>query len=198
MPAVRWSLAGSRGLGDPDLRARGAIRQALPSSPGRWYGSPRQVALPGSLVGMDDGWAAAQTHIESLPEPRRSQVQHLHDVITSAIPEADVSMWEYGGTLIGYGSYEYSDSRGRPTGRWFSLGLANRKGYISLFSMGQRAGGYLVEAVHDRFPGTKIGRSCLNITNPEAIDDDAVRDLARETWDQYKDGFRRPTRSRRA
>ena len=106
-------------------------------------------------------------------------MRHLHETILSAIPEADVTMWEYGGTLIGYGSYDYSDSRGRPTGRWFSVGLANRKGYISLFSMGQRAGGYLVEAVHDRFPGTKIGRSCLNITHPESIDDDAVRDLAR-------------------
>jgi hypothetical protein len=51
-----------------------------------------------------------------------------------------------------------------------------------------------VEAIHDRFPGTKIGRSCLNITDPSSIDDDAVRDLARETYDQYKDGFQRPTR----
>ena len=59
--------------------------------------------------------------------------------------------------------------------------------------MGQRAGGYLVEAVHDRFPGTKIGRSCLNITHPESIDDDAVRDLARDSYDQYEDGFRRPS-----
>ena len=49
-------------------------------------------------------------------------------------------------------------------------------------------------AVHDRFPGTKIGRCCLDITDPPSIDDDAVRDLARETWDQYKEGFRRPTR----
>ncbi|HET9757710.1 MAG TPA: DUF1801 domain-containing protein [Candidatus Limnocylindrales bacterium] len=142
---------------------------------------------------MDEGRAAAQDHIESLPEPRRSQMRHLHETILSAIPEADVTMWEYGGTLIGYGSYDYSDSRGRPTGRWFSVGLANRKSYISLFSMGQRAGGYLVEAVHDRFPGTKIGRSCLNITHPESIDDDAVRDLARDSYDQYKDGFRRPS-----
>ncbi len=142
---------------------------------------------------MERGDEAAQAHIQSLPEPRRSQMQHLHDVIRSAIPEADVSMWEYGGTLIGYGSYDYTDSKGRPTGRWFSVGLANRKNYISLFSMGQRRGGYLVEAVHDRFPGTKIGRSCLNITDPASIDDDAVRDLARETWEQYKDGFQRPT-----
>jgi hypothetical protein len=60
--------------------------------------------------------------------------------------------------------------------------------------MGQRDGGYLIEAVHDRFPGTKIGRSCVNIRKPELIADDAVRDLVRETWAQYKDGFQRPTR----
>jgi hypothetical protein len=46
---------------------------------------------------VDDGRAAAQAHLGSLSEPRRSEMQHLHDVITSAIPEADVTMWEYGG-----------------------------------------------------------------------------------------------------
>jgi hypothetical protein len=143
---------------------------------------------------MDAGRDAATAHIDSLPEPRRSQMRRLHEAIRAAIPDADVSMWEYGGTLIGYGSYDYTDSRGKPKGRWFSVGLANRKDYISLFSMGQRSGGYLIEAIHDRFPGTKIGRSCLNITDPDAIDDAAVRDLARETWDQYKDGFQRPSR----
>jgi Domain of unknown function (DU1801) len=143
---------------------------------------------------MDVGRAAAQAHIDSLPEPRRSHMQHLHDVITAALPEADVTMWEYGGPLIGYGSYDYTDGRGRPKGRWFSVGIASRKSYISLFSMGQADGGYLIEAVHDRFPGTKVGRSCLNITDPSAVDDDAVRDLARMSYDQYKDGFRRPAR----
>lgn len=143
---------------------------------------------------MDDPIDAATAHIDGLPEPRRSQMRRLHEAIRSAIPDADVSMWEYAGPLIGYGSYDYTDSRGKPKGRWFSVGLANRKNYISLYSMGQRAGGYLIEAVHDRFPGTKIGRSCLNIADPDSIDEAAVRDLARESWDQYKDGFRRPDR----
>ena len=142
---------------------------------------------------MNGGREAATAHIEGLPEPRRSQMRRLHEAITSAIPDADVSMWDYSGPLIGYGSYEYTDSRGKPKGRWFAVGLANRKNYISLYSMGQRASGYLIEAVHDRFPGTKIGRSCLNITNPDSIDENAVRDLARESWEQYKDGFRRPS-----
>jgi len=140
---------------------------------------------------MDEGRRAATAHIDGLEEPRRSQMRRLHDTISAAIPDADVSMWDYAGPLIRYGSYDYTDSRGKPKGRWFSVGLANRKSYISLYSMGQRDGGYLIEAVHGRFPGTKIGRSCLNITDPDSVDEAAVRDLARESWGQYKDGFRR-------
>ncbi|HSL75985.1 MAG TPA: DUF1801 domain-containing protein [Candidatus Limnocylindrales bacterium] len=140
---------------------------------------------------MNQGRQAAIAHIDGLAEPRRSQMRHLHEVIAAAIPDADVSMWDYAGPLIGYGSYDYTDGRGKPKGRWFSVGLANRKNYISLYSMGQQDGGYLIEAVHDRFPGTKVGRSCLNISDPDSIDEAAVRDLARETWEQYKDGFRR-------
>lgn len=143
---------------------------------------------------MDDGQLAALGHIDGLPEPRRSQMRRLHEAIIRAIPDADVSMFDYAGPLIGYGSYDYTDSRGKARGRWFSVGLANRKAYISLYSMGQREGGYLIEAVHDRFPGTKVGRSCLNITDPDSIDVEAVGELARETWEQYRTGFQRPPR----
>ena len=141
---------------------------------------------------MDDNRQAAQAHIDGLPEPRRSQMQHLHDTILAAIPDADVSMWEYAGSLIGYGSYDYTNSAGKARGRWFSVGLASRKHYISLFSMGTRDRAFLVEVVRDRFPDASVGRSCLNITKPELVDVDAVRDLARETWAQYREGFRRP------
>jgi hypothetical protein len=145
----------------------------------------------------DDGAAAAAAHIASLDEPRRSQLTHLHEVITAAMPGAPIRMFEYGGPLIGYGIYAYTNSKG-PAGDWFAVGLASRKAYVSLFSMGQRDGGYLVEAVHDRFPGTTIGRSCLNIKDPTTISDDAVRDLVTETWAQYRHGQpARPTSSGR-
>jgi hypothetical protein len=145
----------------------------------------------------DDGAAAAAAHIASLDEPRRSQLAHLHEVIRAAIPDASIRMFEYGGPLIGYGVYAYTNSKG-PAGDWFSVGLASRKAYVSLFSMGQRDGGYLVEAVHDRFPGTTIGRSCLNIKDPTTISDEAVRDLVTETWAQYRNGQPpRPARTTR-
>ena len=142
----------------------------------------------------DDGRRAALEHIDSLPEPRRSQMRRLHDLIVATEPGMDVAMVDYSGPMIGYGWYDYTNSKG-PAGRWFSVGLANRKAYISLYSMGQRDGGYLIDQVHDRFPGTKTGRSCINISKPDLIDDDAVRDLVRETWAQYKDGFHRPIRA---
>ena len=140
---------------------------------------------------MDEDVAAAQAYIDSLPEPRRSQMQHLHDVIAAAIPDADVAMFTYSGPLIGYGTYDYSNSRGDRVGRWFSVGLANRKGYISLYSMAMHDGGYLVEQLKDGFGGAKTGRSCLNLTKPELVEDDALRNLARESWDQYRGGFHR-------
>ena len=137
------------------------------------------------------GLEQAQAHVDSLPEPRRSQMQRLHDIIRAAVPDAEVRMWDYAGPLIGYGVYAYSNSKGA-AGDWFPVGLASRKHHISLFSMAASPErGYLVEQVHDRFPGTKIGRSCINITKPELIDDAAVRDLARETYEQFKDGMQR-------
>ena len=136
-------------------------------------------------TGRDD----AQAHIDSLPEPRRSQMQRLHDLVLAELPPAaDVRMWDYSGPLIGYGTYTYSDRKGRPAGEWFSIGLASRKGWISLFSMGIGDGGALVETMHPRFPGTKIGKSCINITKPELIEDAAVRELAAATWDEHKVG----------
>ena len=135
-----------------------------------------------------DDRAAALAHIATLDEPRRARMAHLHEVITSAMPDAPIRMFAYSGPLIGYGPYAYSNRAGKAVGDWFAVGLANRKSYISLYSMAVRDGRYLVEASHDRFPGTAIGRSCLNIKDGTTIDDDAVRDLVTETWAQYRDG----------
>lgn len=133
---------------------------------------------------MDAGRRAAQRHIDGLVEPRRSQMQHLHNLILATEPELDVRVLDYAGPMIGYGFYPYTNSKGR-AGDWFSVGLASRKAYISLYSMAQADGTYLLATMMDRFPGIKSGNSCLNISKPELVDDDAVRDLVRATWAQY-------------
>ena len=138
--------------------------------------------------GTSNELAAAEAHIASLPEPRRSQMARLHRLIVAAIPDAPIRMFDYSGPLIGYGPYVYSNSKGDRTGDWFAVGLANRKSYISLYSMGLHDDGYLVEHVRDRFPGAKTGRSCLNLKDVDAVPDDAVADLVTETWAQYRHG----------
>ena len=144
----------------------------------------------------DDGRTTAEALIAALDEPRRSTMRHLHEVILDALPGIDVGVWDYSGTMIGYGAYDYSNSKG-PAGRWFSIGIANRKAYVALYAMaGMADGHYLVESMPESFPGMKIGRSCVNLTKPELVDDDTVRFLARESWDQFKDGFHRPVRTK--
>src|SRR3954447_3551154 len=94
-----------------------------------------------------DGWAAGEAVIEALDEPRRSQMRHLHEVILDALPGIDVAVYDYSGKLIGYGGYDYSTSKG-PAGRWFSIAIANRKGYVALYAMaGMQDGQYLVETM---------------------------------------------------
>jgi hypothetical protein len=68
-----------------------------------------------------DGQAAALAHIATLAEPRRERMAHLHEVITSAMPDASIRLFEYSGTLIGYGPYAYSNSAGKPVGDWFAV-----------------------------------------------------------------------------
>ena len=139
------------------------------------------MTRPTTRTGLD----AAESWIDSLDEPRRAEVRHLHEVIRAAIPDADVVVMDYSGPIVGYGTYEYSTSKG-PAGRWFSVGLASRKGHISLYLMGTDEGGYLAEQAQDRLPGTKVGKSCINIRKPALIDDAVVADLARRSWDQLK------------
>ena len=131
------------------------------------------------------GLEAAEAWIDTLEEPRRSHVRHLHEVIRSAIPDADVVVMDYTGPLVGYGTYDYSTSKG-PAGRWFSVGLASRKAYISVYMMGTTDGGYLVAASQERLAPAKVGRSCINIRRPDLVDDQVIADLARRSWAQFR------------
>ena len=75
----------------------------------------------------------------------------------------------------------HTNSRQQRPGRPLVLDRdRNRKAYVALYAMaGMADGHYLVESMPERFPGMKIGRSCVNLTKPDLVDDDTVRYLAR-------------------
>jgi hypothetical protein len=118
-------------------------------------------------------------YIETLQEPRRSQVLRLHRLIREEAPEIDAKLWDYSGKLIGYGDYHY---KGRSTeGDWFLLGVASRKAYVSLYSMAIAPdGGYYAKSFAPRI-GVKSGNSCLNIKDPNLIDEALLREFIRES-----------------
>lgn len=95
------------------------------------------------------------------------------------MPHLDVRPWDYGGDLIGYGTYHYRTGAGAE-GDWVALGVGDRKKYVSLYSTAVRDGRYLTEEYADRFPGCPV-RQELNITRPDLLNHEAIANLAKET-----------------
>jgi len=117
-----------------------------------------------------------EEYLASIDEPRRGEVEQLHDLIRAELPDLEPKLW---GSVIGYGSYHYKYPSGKE-GDWFIIGLSNRKSYISLYVVAVKNGKYVAESYQDKLPKTKIGKSCINIKRLADVDLDVVRQLIRE------------------
>jgi len=111
-------------------------------------------------------------YLDGLPEPRRSELQHLHRLITRTAPKLKPKMW---GAMIGYGSYHYSYATGRE-GDWFVVGLSSRKDYISFYGCLTDGRQYIAEKHKKELPKADIGRSCIRFKKLADVD---LRVLAR-------------------
>lgn len=125
-----------------------------------------------------------EAYLAGLPSERREVVERFHRVIRAAAPQLDVRLWDYGGGLIGYGTHHYRTKSGLE-GDWFALGVGNRKSYVSIYSSAARDGDYLVGRYASELPGTKLGKSCINVYRPELIDDEVLRRLVLETVEYF-------------
>src|SRR3954449_9535950 len=98
-----------------------------------------------------------EDYIAALEEPRRGDVQQLHDLVRETLPHFTPHIRS---GMIGYGEYHYRYASGRE-GDWFLVGLASRKQYISLYVVCTVDGAYLAERYVDRLPNADIGKSCV-------------------------------------
>ncbi len=105
-------------------------------------------------------------YIESLPEPRRSEMRELHQLITKTAPKLKPKMWGGG---IGYGSYHYRYATGRE-GDWFVVGLMSRKQGISFYSCLTDGKQYIAEKHKKDLPKANIGRSCIRFKRLSDVD----------------------------
>jgi hypothetical protein len=118
-----------------------------------------------------------EQYIASLDEPRRGEIQQLHELIQREAPGLRTRMEA---EIIAYGSYHYRYASGRE-GDWYPIGLSSRKQYISLYlTAGTPEHAYLAESAKARLPKADIGRSCIRIKRLSDVDVDVIAELVRQ------------------
>ncbi len=80
-------------------------------------------------------------------------------------------MW--GGSLVGYGSYDYKYASGRE-GTWFICGFSPRAQNITIYIMPGFSG---FKKLMNKLGKYKTGKSCLYIKKLEDIDQNVLKDL---------------------
>ena len=80
-------------------------------------------------------------------------------------------MW--GGSLVGYGSYDYKYASGRE-GTWFICGFSPRAQNITIYIMPGFSG---FKILMNKLGKYKTGKSCLYIKKLEDIDQNVLKDL---------------------
>jgi hypothetical protein len=83
-------------------------------------------------------------YIAMIEEPRRSQIQELHDFIQKTIP--NLKPFIISG-MIGYGHYHYKYDSGRE-GEWAAILLASQKNYISFMLVLQMVKNMLLKVIN--------------------------------------------------
>jgi hypothetical protein len=128
------------------------------------------------------------THIASLPEKIRGDIQILDALIGEVFAGHPRVMWEgrfWGGSeqrIIGYGNLTYD----RPTGavEWFMVGLAAQKGHLSLYVNAVDGDDYAVRKRAARLGKVKVGSAAINFKTVEDLDLAALTDLLEYARDQ--------------
>src|ERR1700704_460464 len=96
-------------------------------------------------------------YIAKIDEPRRGQIQQLHDLICKTIPQQKPYIIS---GMIGYGSFHYKSVSGRE-GDWCIIALASQKNYISVYICASDGKEYVAEKYKEALPKANIGRSCI-------------------------------------
>jgi hypothetical protein len=121
--------------------------------------------------------ATHEEYIDALPEPRRSDIRRLHELIRATVPQLEPTMAFH---ILGYGTYHHRYASGRE-GEAALVSVANNKRYISLYVCAVRDGHYLAETFAPKLGTVSSGRSCIRFRRLEELDLDALRDLLRES-----------------
>ena len=120
-----------------------------------------------------------EEYIAQVEEKRRDDIQKLHELVREVAPELEPTM-DF--KMLGYGKMKYKYASGRE-GEWMKIGIANNKQYISVYCCAADDEGYVAERYKERLPKASIGKSCVRFKRVSDLDEDALRELIRESAD---------------
>lgn len=122
-----------------------------------------------------------EQHIASQAEPKRSELQTLHEIILQASPGCQ--LWFFDGTdsegkmvanpTIGYGSHTIKYVKG-DTRAFFKMGLSGNKTGISIHIMGINDKTYLAQTFGKELGKAKVTGYCINFKTLKDINMDVL------------------------
>ena len=132
-------------------------------------------------------------HIAAQPEPRRRDMQELHDIILGMMP--DCKLWfldgrdESGRTVsnpnIGYGVHtiKYADGK---TKEFYQIGTSANTTGISVYIMGIKDKKYLAEKYGKKIGQASVTGYCIKFRTLRNIEVDALVDAMRYGIEQTR------------
>jgi len=127
------------------------------------------------MHGQSDTATTPQEYIAELEEPRREQVQRVHDLIHRAAPKLTPHI-DHG--TIGYGTTPLVLASGR--GMMPVIGLASNKRAISLyFNTRAPSGVYIAESYENQVPGANVSKYCVRFTRLDRVDETVLREMVK-------------------
>jgi hypothetical protein len=119
-----------------------------------------------------------EEYIAAVEEPKRSELQQLHDLIRQMLPNFEPVMIS---GFMGYGQFHYKGKSKACEGEWFRVGLSANKTGISLYVCCGDENGYFPEQVKDRIGKASVGKSCIRFKKLADLNMDVVKELLDKT-----------------
>ena len=126
------------------------------------------------------GATSPEDYIAQIDEPRRSEIQQLHDLIRETVPELEPHI-EAG--MLGYGTYYYKYASGRELD-WMLTGFSPRKANITLYVL---SGSEKQESLLKKLGNYTTGKGCLYLKKLKDVDTKVLKELVRESVKTMKE-----------
>ena len=122
-----------------------------------------------------------ETHIISLAEPKRSEIQELHERIIQTLPEC--KLWFFDGKnsdgkiiahpTIGYGNYNIAYANGTSK-EFFQIGMGANSSGIFVHILPLKDGNYLADTFGKELGKASVSKYCINFKTLKNINIDVL------------------------